>query len=76
MQKNIDVLKFKLSSADNLRIEEGNVLRITFLSDETNVYNYDSETFNHYLNYHYAICERQELVGASNHVLDIVRLNY
>ncbi|MGX7108657.1 class I SAM-dependent methyltransferase [Facklamia miroungae] len=40
---------------------------------ESTVDNYDSETFNHYLNYHYAICERQELVGASNHVLDIVR---
>lgn len=33
----------------------------------------DDELFNLYLQYHFAICERSDLVGASHHILDIFR---
>lgn len=33
----------------------------------------DDETFRIYLDYHFHICERGDLIGASNHVLDILK---
>ena len=33
----------------------------------------DDELFDLYLKYHFAICERSDLVGASHHILDIFR---
>ena len=33
----------------------------------------DAELFDLYLQYHFAICERSDLVGASHHILDIFR---
>ena len=33
----------------------------------------DDETFSKWLEYHFAICERQDLIGASHHTLDILR---
>ena len=33
----------------------------------------DDEVFGLWLDYHFSICERQDLVGASNHTLDILR---
>lgn len=33
----------------------------------------DEETFNNYFNYHLSICERPELLGASRHLLDILK---
>jgi SAM-dependent methyltransferase len=35
----------------------------------------DEETFQLFLRYHFATCERQDLVGYSNHTLDIFRKN-
>ena len=35
----------------------------------------DDETFNKWMEFHFATCERQDLVGASNHTLDIVEKN-
>lgn len=35
----------------------------------------DDEFFDLYLRYHFAICERSDLVGASHHILDIHRKN-
>ncbi len=35
----------------------------------------DEETFDLYLRYHFATCERADLVGLSNHTLDIFRKN-
>ena len=35
--------------------------------------NMDEESFSHFLRYHFAVCERQELLGWSNHVLDIFK---
>ena len=33
----------------------------------------DDETFSKWLDYHFAICERQDLIGASHHTLDILQ---
>ena len=33
----------------------------------------DDEVFDLWLDYHFSVCERQDLVGASNHTLDILR---
>ena len=33
----------------------------------------DEDTFQLYLRYHFATCERLDLVGYSNHTLDIFR---
>ena len=33
----------------------------------------DDRTFDKWLEYHFAICERQDLIGASNHALDILQ---
>ena len=33
----------------------------------------DDKTFNEYIKYHLSICERKELLGASSHVLDILK---
>lgn len=33
----------------------------------------DDEIFDLYLKYHFSICERPDLVGASHHILDIMR---
>lgn len=36
----------------------------------------DEETFRHYLAYHLSICERQDLIGAGAHTLDILKTPY
>ena len=33
----------------------------------------DDETFEKWLSYHFATCERQDLIGATNHALDVLR---
>lgn len=33
----------------------------------------DDETFSKWIDYHFAICERQDLIGASHHTLDILQ---
>ena len=33
----------------------------------------DDETFSKWMEYHFTICERQDLIGASHHTLDILR---
>ena len=33
----------------------------------------DQETFDRWMDYHFTICERQDLIGASHHTLDILR---
>ena len=33
----------------------------------------DDETFNKWVEYHLSICERQDLIGASHHTLDILQ---
>jgi len=42
-----------------------------YLKKEINSMN--DEMFNVYLNYHYSICERKELLGSSRHILDILK---
>ena len=36
--------------------------------------NMDSETFSKWMEYHFSTCERQDLIGASNHTLDILQV--
>ncbi len=36
----------------------------------------DGETFERWLDYHFATCERQDLIGASHHTLDILQKNW
>ena len=33
----------------------------------------DDETFSKWMEYHFTICERQDLIGASHHTLDILQ---
>ncbi len=33
----------------------------------------DDETFAKWMDYHFAICERSDLIGASHHTLDVIR---
>ena len=33
----------------------------------------DDETFSRWLDFHFTICERQDLIGASHHTLDILK---
>lgn len=33
----------------------------------------DDETFSKWIEYHFSICERQDLIGASHHTLDIIK---
>lgn len=33
----------------------------------------DSKTFKQWVNYHFSTCERMDLIGASNHTLDILK---
>lgn len=42
-----------------------------YLKKEIN--NMDEETFDIFLNYHFSICERKELLGSSRHILDILK---
>ena len=35
----------------------------------------DDELFELYLNYHFVICERSDMVGTSHHILDVFRKN-
>lgn len=35
----------------------------------------EDELFDLYLKYHFSICERQDMVGASHHILDVLRKN-
>lgn len=35
----------------------------------------DDETFELFIKYHLATCERQELIGASSHTIDILKNN-
>lgn len=35
----------------------------------------DDALFEMYLNYHFSVCERADLVGASHHILDVLRKN-
>ena len=34
----------------------------------------DDEAFQLYLRYHFATCEREDMLGVSNHVVDIFRV--
>lgn len=49
----------------------GSDMATNYMRDKIN--EMDEELFELYLKYHFAICERSDLVGASHHILDIFR---
>ncbi len=36
----------------------------------------DDEMFDKWMEYHFAVCERQDLIGASHHTLNILQKQY
>ena len=48
----------------------GTDMAASYISDTVD--GMDEETFNSFLNYHFYICERQDMVGVSDHFLDIL----
>ena len=62
IDKTADVTRIKLAATD------GPTHYMSGLIDEM-----DEETFEKWMEFHYATCERQDLVGASNHTLDILK---
>lgn len=51
----------------------GTDMATEYMAEEVNAM--DEETFTLYLRYHFTICERADLVGASHHSLDILQKN-
>lgn len=49
----------------------GSDMSAEFLKDAID--NMDDETFEIYMNYHFTVCERSDLIGAGNHALDVLR---
>lgn len=47
---------------------------LTRLIDET-IDNMDDSAFELYMKYHYIVCEREDMVGVTNHMLDILEKN-
>lgn len=49
----------------------GSDMSAEFLKETLN--RMDDETFEIYMRYHFTVCEREDLIGAGNHALDILR---
>jgi ubiquinone/menaquinone biosynthesis C-methylase UbiE len=62
LDKCVDVERAKLVALDGLT---------KYIRNEVEAM--DDQVFNQLVKYHLAVCERQDLIGASNHVLDIVK---
>ena len=65
---------------DRLTANFGNVTRLHYVGTDMLVHymrgvfeEMDEETFEMYMKYHLTICEREDMVGLTNHVLDILR---
>lgn len=60
---------------ENFRVERLHYVgtdMLTHFMEET-IDEMDAESFALYLNYHFCICERGDMVGATNHILDVFR---
>lgn len=64
INSNFDIIRDKLVATDGAT---------RYIKEVVNAM--DDETYNIYLDYHFKICERQDLVGASHHCLDILIKN-
>lgn len=62
LTENLPVTRLKTIAAD------GATLHMRQAIDEM-----DDETFEYYMKYHFCTCERQDLIGATNHSLDILQ---
>ena len=62
---------------DHLPVERlhylGTDMATNFIRDAVDAM--DDETFETYLRYHFVICERPDMVGATHHMLDVLRKN-
>ena len=47
---------------------------LTRMMDET-IDSMDDETFEIYMKYHFSVCEREDMVGVTNHMLDVIEKN-
>lgn len=71
--------RLTLSEIDELN-KIANLERIKIIASDgsanyirTSLNKMDEETFNIFMDYHYKTCERQDLIGASTHTLDILK---
>lgn len=64
LTENLPVTRLKTVAADGVTL---------FLRDTVDAM--DDLTFDYYMKYHFATCERQDLIGYSNHSLDILQKN-
>lgn len=70
----------RVEEIDELNSKFNNIERIKLIATDgaTNymrecIDNMDDATFELWLKYHFAVCERQDLIGATNHSLDILK---
>lgn len=61
-------------------MENMNVQRLHFVGTDMispllrdSIVHMDDETFDSYMDFHYRLCEREDMVGLSSHTLDIFR---
>lgn len=64
LRKHFDVTQLHFAAADG---------HTTYMRQT--IENMDDKTFEIYLKYHFATCERQDMIGLSHHTLDIFRKN-
>ena len=65
---------------DRLMANFGNISRLHYVGTDmlahymrNTLAEMDEETFGIYMKYHLTICEREDMVGLANHILDILR---
>ena len=75
-----DVFQMHRKNGIDMLMEKFNVQRLHYVGTDmlTNliretVDNMTDEVFDIYMQYHFSICEREDMVGATNHMLDIFR---
>ena len=81
-QINKEELIFYLSNMEEVKklINNNNQKEITYVATDgigriikDTINEMDEETYNHYLNYHLTICEREDLIGYSGHIIAIAQ---
>ena len=89
VEHNIEVFKQNTLPGEPVTVRQGNALDLSGFPDSTRLHfvgtdlftcymkdtidQMDDELYELYLRYHFAVCERPDLVGASNHFLDVFR---
>lgn len=80
VEHNIQVFKQNTQPQENITVTQGNALDLSAFPDGSYditlllreaVDAMDDETFELYLRYHFATCEREDLLGVTSHALDV-----